>query len=147
MSTVTFTIVGKPCGKGRPKFARRGEYVTTYTPEKTVNYESLVKFVWVQSGGEKLHGAIGASFVSHFPIPKSESKKKRAEMDGEWYTKKPDCDNIEKIILDALNGIAYDDDSQVAKQSSEKIYDAEETMVEVTLYELGSRKQSKGGVT
>ena len=135
MSTVTFTIVGKPCGKGRPKFARRGEYVTTYTPEKTVNYENLVRFAWVQSGAKKLEGVISATINCYFPIPKSVSKKKRVAMDGAFYTKKPDCDNIAKIILDALNGIAYDDDSQVAMLNVVKLYDAEETMVKVILVE------------
>lgn len=136
MSTVTFTIVGKPCGKGRPKFARRGEYVTTYTPEKTVNYENLVKLAWMERGGEKLHGAIAATIVAHFPIPKSVSKKKRGELQGTWYTGKPDGDNIAKIILDALNGIAYDDDSQVASQSVMKFYTADQARTSVMLTEL-----------
>ena len=133
MSTVTFTIIGKPCGKGRPKFSRQGDYVRTYTPEKTVEYENLVRLAWVQSGGEKLSGTIKATINAYFPIPKSVSKKKRKEMDGAFYTKKPDCDNIAKIILDALNGIAYDDDSQIACLSVMKLYDADETKVIVTL--------------
>ena len=58
-------------------------------------------------------------------------------MNGAFYTKKPDCDNIAKIILDALNGIAYDDDSQVAMLNVVKLYDADETMVKVTLVESG----------
>lgn len=36
-------IKGEPVGKGRPKFARQGNYVKTYTPEKTVEYENLIK--------------------------------------------------------------------------------------------------------
>ena len=137
MSTVTFTILGKPCGKGRPKFSRQGDYVRTYTPEKTVEYENLVRMEWEKSGAKKLKGAISANIICYFPIPKSVSKKKREAMHGTFYTKKPDCDNIAKIILDALNGIAYDDDSQVASLRVWKVYDAEETMVEVTLFENG----------
>lgn len=136
MNTVTFTIVGKPCGKGRPKFSRQGDYVRTYTPEKTVEYENLVRLAWVQSGGEKLQGVISATIYCYFPIPKSVSKKKRTALDGTAYTKKPDCDNIAKIILDALNGIAYDDDSQVASLRVKKLYDAEETKVVVELAEV-----------
>lgn len=37
-------------------------------------------------------------------------------------TKKPDCDNIAKIICDALNGIAYYDDSQIVKIEVDKVY-------------------------
>ena len=133
MSTVTFTIVGKPCGKGRPKFSRQGDYVRTYTPEKTVEYENLVKLAWMQRGADKMSGVIRASIVAYFPIPKSVSKKKQLEMDGTAFLKKPDCDNIAKIILDALNGIAYDDDSQVASLSVKKIYNSDETKVVVEL--------------
>ena len=38
-----FEVMGTPVAKGRPKFARRGNFVSTYTPEKTVNYENLVQ--------------------------------------------------------------------------------------------------------
>ena len=37
-----FTVEGTPVGKGRPKFARRGNFVTAYTPTKTRTYESLI---------------------------------------------------------------------------------------------------------
>ena len=37
-------------------------------------------------------------------------------------TIKPDCDNIAKIVLDALNGLAYDDDSQVTELEVHKFY-------------------------
>lgn len=133
MSTVTFTIVGKPCGKGRPRFSTAGGYARSYTPAKTVEYENLVRMEWEKSGAKKLEGVISAEIYAYFPIPKSVSKKKRAALDGAAYTKKPDCDNIAKIILDALNGIAYDDDSQVALLRVKKFYDAEETKVVVEL--------------
>ena len=137
MSTVTFTIIGKPCGKGRPRFSTAGGYARSYTPAKTVEYENLVRMEWEKSGAKKLEGAISATINCYFPIPKSVSKKKREAMDGAFYTKKPDCDNIAKIILDALNGLAYDDDSQIAMLDVLKIYDASETMVKVTLVERG----------
>lgn len=137
MSTVTFTILGKPVSKGRPRFSTAGGYVRSYTPAKTIEYENLVRMEWERSGAKKLEGAISANIICYFPIPKSVSKKKREAMHGTFYTKKPDCDNIAKIILDALNGIAYDDDSQVASLRVWKVYDAEETMVEVTLFENG----------
>ena len=137
MSTVTFTILGKPIGKGRPRFSTAGGYARSYTPAKTVEYENLVRMEWEKTGAKKLEGVISATINCYFPIPKSVSKKKREAMDGAFYTKKPDCDNIAKIILDALNGIAYDDDSQIAMLDVLKIYDASETMVKVTLVEYG----------
>ena len=62
-----------------------------------------------------------------FPIPKSVSKKKREEMNRGllMHTKKPDCDNIAKSILDALNGLAYYDDSQICELSVYKMYSDE----------------------
>lgn len=85
-----------------------------------------------------LDGAIRADIVAFFPIPKSTSKKNKALMlAGEIkYTKKVDCDNLAKIVLDSLNGIAYKDDAQVYELSVKKLY-AEEPKVVVTLTEVG----------
>ncbi len=41
-------------------------------------------------------------------------------------TKKPDIDNIAKVILDALNKLAFKDDNQITKLSIEKVYSEEE---------------------
>jgi len=119
------TIPGKPIGKGRPKFSTAGNYVRTYTPQQTVEYENLVRLAWMESGFEKLSGNVGVFISAYFPIPASISKKKREKMEGAFYDKKPDVDNICKIILDALNGIAYDDDKQVVKVAITKLYSAE----------------------
>ena len=51
------------------------------------------------------------------------------------HTKKIDCDNLAKIILDSLNGIAYEDDKQVVRLYVEKIY-GEHPRVEVELKEV-----------
>ena len=116
-----FEILGKPYGKGRPRFTRNGH---TYTPAETTNYENLVRLAYQQAGCEKLEGEIVATIKAVYPIPKSTSKKKRAEMLAVNIrpTVKPDCDNIAKTILDALNKIAYDDDSQVVGLGVVKVY-------------------------
>lgn len=132
---VKFIIYGKPMGKQRPKFSRAGRQVRTYTPEKTVNYENLVKLSYPKV--KKLEGGIEADIIGVFSIPKLTSKKKKEQMINGLipYTKKCDCDNLAKSILDALNGIAYDDDSQVCKLSVLKQY-GENPRVEVTLREV-----------
>lgn len=122
---VFFSVQGTPVGKGRPKFTTANGYARSYTPEKTLNYENLVKTYYsITVGQKKLQGAIKAQIRAYFPIPKSTTKKLRAKMetDSYPYTKKPDGDNVIKAILDALNGIAYDDDSQVAEAKIEKFY-------------------------
>ena len=40
---LTYSVEGNPIGKGRPKFARRGNFVSTYTPTKTRDYETVIK--------------------------------------------------------------------------------------------------------
>lgn len=126
------TIPGKPMGKGRPRFGQG----FTYTPKKTVEYENLVRFAWMQNGCKKLNGNIAMDIQALFLIPKSVSKKKREQMDGAWCPHKPDADNIGKIICDALNGgIAYDDDAQVVCLTVTKRYTATEPRVIVTLRE------------
>lgn len=126
--TIEFFIPGEPRGKQRPRVAVRGQYAHAYTPEQTTVYENLVKMMFLQQcSGQHLEGAIKAEIVAYFPIPKSVSKKKRVQMlSGEIrHTKKPDGDNIAKIVLDSLNGIAYEDDSQVCDQHVIKRYGME----------------------
>lgn len=130
-----FEILGQPKGKGRPRMAKTGHI---FTPKDTVMYENLVKVMYASQVGDKfLNGAIKAEIVGYFPIPKSTSKKKRAEMlEGKIeYTHKIDCDNLAKIVLDSLNKIAYHDDSQITQLYVRKLY-AEEPKVVVTLTEL-----------
>lgn len=136
---VKFTILGEPMGKERPRFRRVGNYVQTYTPAKTKNYETKVRDSYYSSNMETHHltGAIEAEIYGVFPIPVSVSKKLRAKMENgeEPYTKKVDADNLAKIILDALNGVAYDDDKQISKLTVTKVY-GKDPRVEVTLKEL-----------
>lgn len=143
MAKVELKIVGKPQGKQRPKFSRRGKYVTTYTPDQTVSYENYVKLCWMQSGAEKLNGNIKATVKAHFKIPASVSKKKHAELKNSFYSHKPDADNLAKIILDSLNGgLAYDDDAQVVWLEVCKVYDDEEFVV-LTLEEITDENLSE----
>lgn len=122
---VECTIPGKPFAKQRPKASRRGKFISVYTPKETVDYENLVKYSYYsQNGDNMLQGPLAAEIVGTFPIPKSASKKQvQLMLDGEIkHTKKPDCDNMAKIVLDALNGIAFEDDSQVVELSIKKEY-------------------------
>lgn len=139
MKSVTFTIPGQPKGKMRPKVTVQGGCAHAYTPKETTNYESYVKVMYqICKDKAFLEGAISADIVAYFPIPKSTSKKSRALMlAGEIkYTKKVDCDNLAKIVLDSLNGIAYKDDAQIFELSVKKLY-ADEPRVVVTLTEVG----------
>ena len=126
MSDFSMVIIGKPMGKERPRFARMGNFVKTYTPGKTKLRESEIQVLARQEmkGKEIFTGALEVSMNVGFPIPKSWSKKKTKEAtDGILKPiTKPDLDNIAKLVLDALNGIVYKDDSQVVELSISKFY-------------------------
>jgi len=140
-SKVRFTILGEPVGKGRPKFSTQGGFARAITPEKTINYETLVKMEYqAQCDGYMFdsRAALGMVVTAYKPIPKSTSKKKRIMMLGDiiWPTKKPDWDNIGKIVCDALNKIAFCDDAQIVDGRVIKRY-AEQPRVEVEIWQLG----------
>lgn len=141
---VTFYIPGEPFGKQRPKFSRAGGFVRSYTQKETVSYENLVKTEYAWQCGEARFqddAEVLAVINAFFSIPKSVSKKTRADMLAGRVrpTKRPDCDNIAKVILDGLNGIAYRDDAQVVSAAVSKHY-GETPRVEVTLYRLGEEE-------
>ena len=117
-------------GKGRPKFSTINGHALAYTPQKTANFENLVKLSYKQQCTEKpfdKEKQLKAVIIAYFSIPKATSKKKRALMlqGAVRPTKKPDLDNIAKACLDALNGIAYYDDSQIVELSICKEYSDE----------------------
>ena len=99
-------------GKARPRFTRRGG---TYTPYATRAYENAIRQAYIAAGGDVIDGPIHIDIEAVSGIPKSVSKKQRAErlMGNVLSAKKPDIDNVEKIVLDALNGVAYPDDANV----------------------------------
>ena len=133
-----FTIYGNPVSKGRPRFSRRGNFA--YTDEKTVSYENLVKLSFLEQIEDKMKyltedkKELKAVITAYYSIPKSTSNKKRELMIAKKIrpTKKPDLDNISKIILDSLNGLAYKDDSQIVTLELKKYY-GEQPRVEVEL--------------
>jgi len=131
---IKFTVEGQPTAKARPRFNGK----RCYTPQKTANYEELVKWCYGLGNNEKYETEpVECEIKAYYYIPKATSKKNRKLMLKNKIrpTKKPDCDNVSKIILDALNGLAYHDDSQVVKLTIEKLY-GEVPRVEVVIKEL-----------
>ena len=123
---VMFTVYGAPVPKGRPRFAKRGAFVQTYTPEKTKSYESEVAMMAKAAMGSSkaLFSPLEAFIYLTFPIPFSYSKKRsQACLSGqEKHTKKPDGDNCAKAIIDGMGGIVFDNDSQIVSLHIHKTY-------------------------
>lgn len=129
---ITFEIPGEPKSKLRHRTTKTG---INYTPKKTLEYENWVKQCYcIKHKQNMLQGEVRAEIRAYFSIPKSTSKKKRQEMISGTIrpTKKPDTDNIAKVILDSLNKIAFDDDKQVVEMTVSKWY-SEQPRVEVKL--------------
>jgi Holliday junction resolvase RusA-like endonuclease len=133
---IELTIPGQPMGKQRPRFSNG----RVYTPTATVNYETLIRELYIIGNyGKQLEGQLAISVNAYFPIAKSASKKDREGMiSGEIRPmKKPDWDNVGKIISDSLNGLAYRDDCDIVSARVEKWYSLE-PRVEVEIQEIGA---------
>ena len=102
----SFKVYGKVLGKPRPRVNRNGR---VWTPKKFKDYEKKIANAYIDAGGEILEGCVSVIVRTFRSLPKSRPKKLESEPDNF----KPDVDNIGKIFLDALNGVAYKDDKQV----------------------------------
>lgn len=131
-----FEVPGKITGKGRPRV--NTQTAIAYTPTKTREYEELVKqyFILKYRRINPLEGRIKIQIKAYMGMAKNISKKQKEEMIKNTIspTKKPDIDNIAKVILDALNKLAFKDDNQITKLEIEKFY-AEEEKVYVKIEE------------
>jgi Holliday junction resolvase RusA-like endonuclease len=121
MTCYTFTIPGIPRGQGRPRFARIGAHVRAYDPAESRNWKALVAMAAQAAGVQMIDGPVAILIVAHLPRPKRLMRKRDPEGPIP-ATCKPDADNILKGCLDALNGIAYADDAQVAAARVMKYY-------------------------
>ena len=163
--SLVFGILGDPQGKARPRFARRGELVSTYTPQATQKYEELIRYCALkvrQKNGitKPISADINLAIRAYFKIPKTYSKKRKEKcLSGEERpSKKPDSDNIAKIVLDGLNpkmkvdhvrhkaicvheGL-YRDDKQVVSLKVDKYY-SDKPRVEIAAAWRDNRKEKR----
>lgn len=123
MNEIQYIIPGKARGKGRPRMMRSGH---VYTDSKTDNFEGAVRSLAARAmkdAGLPLAAGVPVtvSIIIGAVVPQSYTRKKRqAALDGRLPPFKPDVDNVAKSILDAMNGIVYDDDAHVCSLSVEK---------------------------
>lgn len=126
----SFMVRGKPVPDGRPKFARMGKGVRAYMPAKCTKYREQVKMAYqrVYPLSEMLEGALSMSIKVAIPRPKSHFGTGRnagiikKQFKKVHHTQKPDADNFAKMVLDALNKVAYLDDSQVIELKAVKLW-------------------------
>lgn len=133
-----FTIYGKAVAKARPRVTKSGH---TYTPTKTKEFETKVQESYLQQCGVMMFPKstpLEICIEFQFTPPKSWNQAKRKKAKGReiFPTCRPDVDNLCKSIEDALNGVAYYDDSQIIAMTARKIYSGEnKTLVEIRAIE------------
>lgn len=131
-------VEGKIKGKARPRFnTKTGR---AFTQGDTITYENWIKCCYREQDGKFIDGPVSARIEVYYKIPKSYTKKRvQAIRDGvEMPLKKPDSDNIAKIVLDSLNKIAFDDDAQVVELTVIKKWTEEQERIEFEVEEVRS---------
>jgi len=135
---VKFSVLGEPQGKARPRTVRLKTGASqTYTPDATVLYENLIVTEYRrQAGSAKFpdNEMLDMRIAAYFTIPASAPKKRKKLMEDNEIrpTKKPDMDNIVKVVSDALNAIAFRDDAQIVDCQVRKFY-SYQPRIEVTI--------------
>jgi len=113
---VRFTIRGEPKSKQRPRVTARG----TYTPTETREAEQRVRTAWTKINTEPFTYQVLVT-IDFF----NGNKRRR------------DLDNMAKLVLDALNKLAYEDDYQVVGLNLRKIFTTpEQARTVITLSEV-----------
>lgn len=117
---ISLEISGVPVPQHRPRCTKNGH---VYDDQKLIKEQ----YRWQLKGqyrNEPLTSPISLDITFHMPIPKGTSSIRKKEMiNGMYYhIKRPDIDNLKKLVFDTMNGIIFKDDSQVAEVRARKIY-------------------------
>jgi len=129
-----FKVNIKPMGKASVRVTRNGSHMPQTTKDfmNNIAWEFRKAFVGHRISLKPIRMDITATFA----VPPSISKKERLRrLEMKYHTFKPDRDNIEKGVQDALNGLAYKDDSQVCDGRTLKLW-GEEDSVEIEIVEI-----------
>lgn len=132
-----FIYRGIPKAQGRPRFARMGRFVKTYDPSDSRAAKENVAYQILQQNPKLIGQGIAIELWLKFLLPRPKghfnNKGELRNSAPEYHTKKPDLDNLIKLLKDSLKGIVWHDDSQVFYTKAEKDYTIGEPMVEITV--------------
>jgi Holliday junction resolvase RusA-like endonuclease len=115
MKRISFEVVGDPVPKARARTVRKGGRTWSFTPKKVAEWERLVRTEAEKHFTEPFTGPVALTIGFYIKRPKNRRKENYVETT-------PDLDNLEKAVLDGLNGVAYDDDRLVVVKSAAKLY-------------------------
>ena len=126
MMKLILEIAPKP--QARPRFARRGNFTTTYEDKDMKSWRNHCQLLIANQymGQPILEGALRAKVRFYIKPPQyiSKVKKNQQALLDEIIPvgKKPDIDNYEKALYDSMSGIVFQDDGQIALHDVGKFY-------------------------
>ena len=128
MIRLEFFVPGKPRGEARPRVTIHGTYIPRATREAKKAVADAFRAALAESDGKnRIPDSVTyckVSIFAKYPIAKSwDNKKKYEAAHGLIIPGKPDVDNVAKLVLDALNGVAYRDDQCVYELLVTKSFD------------------------
>ena len=134
MKRISFFVHCEPVPQPRAKVSTLGGFARAYVDKKHPSH-ALKQAIREAFTGEKLQGPIGCDLLFRFARPKSHTRKQRECF---WHAGKGDIDNLQKLVFDALNTLAYDDDKQIAHLTAEKRWcvNGEKSGIDIDLWEI-----------
>ena len=102
MKQLEFTIPGEPISQGRPRFSTHGGFARAYDPKKSRDGKAVVKLCAKEAVDnakwtEPMTGPIEMLVQFAIALPKSQYRK-RTPIPRKWRVKKPDIDNLMKLV-------------------------------------------------
>lgn len=140
---ISLAIPGSPHGQGRPRAVRRGGFVSVYERPEDKEWKEYARqhYAIAMKGKLAFEGPVRVVIVAFWPQPASARKAERPFR--KWRVGKPDCDNVAKAVLDAANGLVWNDDAQVAELRVYRIVgrEGEAPRIEIVVDDAGALPQ------
>ena len=124
MSEFELYVSGEPVAQGRPRFSTVHGFPQAIDPAKSREFKHILAKMARERMAQdsQMQGPLCLFLKVYRVPPKSWAKYRRRDAIAfsEGITTKPDLDNYVKIVLDALNGVVFSDDSSIVKICASK---------------------------
>jgi Holliday junction resolvase RusA-like endonuclease len=146
---IQLSLYGNPVPKARARTVRTGSSIHSYDPQQKLK-EGCKWQLRSQYVEPLLTCPIRIDLLFRLPIPKATSGiRKRQMINGVFFhIKKPDIDNLTKFVLDCLNGIVFEDDSQIVDLCAKKVFSVEPgTLIRIASASLVQNREIHGNAS
>lgn len=120
--TGQYQLNGEPVPSQRARHSKTSHHV--YNPQRALQYILSSQLMEQHAGLPLFEGPLEVLITWYMKMPKM-GEKKRLSTIGTYHYIKPDVDNLERLLLNACNGVLFKDDCQVSRIVKEKIYSTE----------------------